>query len=82
MIDDVWSRVEGSGFEVWSYPESAETLEPLACCVGNLPKDSSFADQGFPGLKIGNLSVSLPPITQFIQLREPDKLVLSPAILH
>ena len=51
MVDDLWPRVEGSGFEVWVQPLSAETLEPLACFVGKLPKDSDFADEGFPGLK-------------------------------
>ena len=39
------------------YPLCAETLEPLACSIRKLPKDSHFADEGFPGLKIGNFSV-------------------------
>ena len=82
MIDDVWSRVEGSGVEEWLCPVSTETLEPLACFVGKLPKDSDFADQEFPGLEIGISSVGLPPITRLLQLRDPDKLVLSPEILH
>ena len=34
----------------YCYPLSAETLEPLACFVRNLPKNSNFADGGFPGL--------------------------------
>ena len=51
MVDDLWSGVEGSGFEVWVQPLSAETLEPLACLVRKLPNDSDFADEGFPGLK-------------------------------
>jgi len=33
-----------------SYSLSAETLEPLAWFVGNLPSDSDSADEGFPGL--------------------------------
>ena len=37
-----------------SYPLSAETLEPLARFVRKLPKDSNFAEEGFPGLKNQN----------------------------
>ena len=29
---------------------SAETLEPLACFVRKLPKDSNLAEDDFPGL--------------------------------
>ena len=30
MVDDLWSRVEGSGVEEWVYLFSAETFDPLA----------------------------------------------------
>ena len=56
------------------YPLCGETLEPLARFVRKLPKDSSFADEGFPGLKNRNSSGRVAPITPFIQLSEPDKL--------
>jgi len=62
-----------------NYPLSAETLEPLARFVRNLPKDSNLAEDRFPGLInqefIGSFSTSrLAPIIQFVQLSEPDKL--------
>ena len=34
-----------------TYPFSAEIMEPLARFVRKIPKDSSLADKGFPGLK-------------------------------
>jgi len=39
------------------------------------PKDSNLAEDGFPGLIIRNFSGRLAPITQFVQLSKPDKLV-------
>ena len=35
---------------IYIYPLCGETLEPLARFVRKLPKDSSLAENGFPGL--------------------------------
>ena len=53
VLHDVECPEDGGRVSMWqsrAYPLCGETLEPLERFVRKLPKDSSLAENGFPGL--------------------------------